>query len=282
MVFSLDSNQFPDYENPPVVETILGVQFDKLAGLSNAHLGAFWKSLDPEEWPTVADASALPNQTERFTDKAKWSNRLHWEVSQDPAARIQIRSKSGDRMIQVQNGRLIINWLGAGGGAYPKYKVVRKEFDEALDLFSSFLAGAGFGELRPNQWEVTYINHITKGTVWNSPADWNFFALLGSFSDIEGTARSEDFKGDWSFQIPEESGRLHISWRIANKIDATKSDSDSEFIRLTLTARGGIDETQGLQESIGEGLDLGRATVVKSFYKLMSNEANKYWGCKNG
>lgn len=279
MAVSADSNHLPHYDNPPVVETILGVQFDKLAGLSNAHLGAFWKSLKAEEWPTVADATALPNQTERFTDKAKWSNRLHWEVSQDPAARIQIRSASGDRMIQVQNGRLIINWLGAGGGVYPSYEIVRKEFDKALDQFSSFLAEAGFGELRPNQWEVTYINHIAKGTVWNSPADWKFFELLGSFSDIEGTAHSEDFKGDWSFQIPEKRGRLHISWRIAKSIDAT--ESDSEFIRLNLTARGGIDETQELRESIGQGLDLGRATVVKAFYNLMSNEANEYWEYKN-
>ena len=41
----------PDYEHPPVVETVIGVQFDSLPELRNAHLGAFWKTvLDTGEW----------------------------------------------------------------------------------------------------------------------------------------------------------------------------------------------------------------------------------------
>jgi hypothetical protein len=40
-----------DYENPPVVKTVLGVQFEPLATFSNAHLGAFWKRLDADAWP---------------------------------------------------------------------------------------------------------------------------------------------------------------------------------------------------------------------------------------
>jgi len=219
------------YKNPPVVETILSVQFDKLPGLT-----------------------------------------------QDPSSRIQVRNKSNDGMLQLQNGRLIVNWLGDSQGAYPRYAAVRERLDTALAQFTAFLAGRGLGEICPNQWEVTYINHIPKGTVWNSPADWAFFRLLGANSNIDGIVQIENFNGDWRFQIPDKRGRLHVNWQIAKKADA--SELDAEFIRLTLTARGGIDETSG--DPVGEGLDLGRATVVRSFHNFMSDEANNYWGYKHG
>jgi len=54
---SAEQHSLPDYVNPPVVETILGVQFERLPAFKNAHLGAFWKTLDTREW-----ADVLPNQ----------------------------------------------------------------------------------------------------------------------------------------------------------------------------------------------------------------------------
>jgi len=32
----------PTFENPPVVETVMSVQFDPLSKLTDAHLGGFW------------------------------------------------------------------------------------------------------------------------------------------------------------------------------------------------------------------------------------------------
>ena len=70
-----------DYENPPVVESVLGVQFERLRGFKNAHLGAFWTTLDKKEWPVVADAPPLPPQFERFTESAKWAKGLQIQFS---------------------------------------------------------------------------------------------------------------------------------------------------------------------------------------------------------
>ena len=112
----------PDYERPPVVETILGVQFEAFPGLSNAHLGAFWTTLDTEEWGSVADAPALQSQFEQFSESARWSKGLQIQLSQLPQCRLQIKNKTADRMIQVQNGRVHFNWLGESGGGYPHYK----------------------------------------------------------------------------------------------------------------------------------------------------------------
>ena len=95
------------------------MQFDRLPGFKNAHLGAFWKTLDAVEWPVIQDVPTLPPQFERFEKAARWAKGIQLQLTQDPASRLQIRNKDGDRMIQVQNGRLHFHWLGERGGDYP-------------------------------------------------------------------------------------------------------------------------------------------------------------------
>src|SRR5437588_6071127 len=122
-------DELPDYANPPVVEVILGVQFDRLPGLQNAHLGAFWKALNAAEWPRVADAPPLAPQFEKFAESEKWANfAMQVMVTHNLASRVQIKNKDGDRLIQIQNGRVHFNWLGQGGAAYPRYNKVREGF----------------------------------------------------------------------------------------------------------------------------------------------------------
>src|SRR5687768_2022392 len=89
----------PHYDNPPVIEVILGVQFEPLAACSNGHLGAFWKSLG-EDWTSSKDAPSLEPQFERFADAAKWRrvDSVRFSLSQDPSSRLQIKNKRTDRM----------------------------------------------------------------------------------------------------------------------------------------------------------------------------------------
>jgi uncharacterized protein (TIGR04255 family) len=265
----------PDYEKPPVVETILGVQFERLPYLKNAHLGAFWKTLFAEDWREVSDAPPLPPQFEQFTEVAKWAPGVQLELMQIPTSRLQVKNKDGDRMIQVQNGRLHFNWLGQTGKEYPRYESVREGFAQALQQLVEFLSQEKLGDFRPNQWEVTYLNHIPRGTVWNTPADWGFFRPLGPLPTIEGVAQGEGFSGEWHFVIPDQRGRLHVQWQHALRPEPQKQ----EIIVLTLTARGPV--PQNSQQAILGELDLGRETIVRSFENLMSNEANKYWGLKH-
>lgn len=271
-----DKSPLPDYANPPVVETILGVQFERLPGFKNAHLGAFWKTLDPLEWPTVSDAPPLPPVFERFTEPARWVKALQIQLSQIPASRLQIKNRPGDRMIQVQNERLHFNWLGDSGGNYPHYEAVREGFVEALARFTDFIAQANVGGFQPHQWEVTYLNHIPKGTVWNTPDDLSFFLPLAKVPTLPGLVQGESFGGEWHFVIAPKRGRLHVECRHGLKTDA----DEQEMIVLTLTARGPIAES-GDPAAILDGLDLGHDVIVRSFASLMSKPANDNWGLRN-
>ena len=278
MVDPADKGLMPDYDCPPVVETILGVQFDRLPGFGNAHLGAFWKTLDNDEWPIVVDAPPLAPQYERFTDAARWAKGVQLQLTQDPACRLQIKNNDGDRMIQLQNTRLHFNWLGEAGGGYPRYKKVREGFVRTLDRFVEFVAAEKLGNFRPNQWEVIYLNHIPKGSVWKTPDEWDFFLPLRSVPNIESVVHGESFSGEWHFVIPDQRGRLHVRWQHGSKLESEQQ----EMIVLTFTARGSITTGENASNEIINGLNLGRKTIVCSFKNFMSKEANRHWGLKHG
>lgn len=270
----------PAYERPPVVETVLGVQFDRLEAFTNAHLGGYWRSIRELGWDFVADAALLQPQQEQF-GAARWGKAgAHLRFSRDPSSRLQIRNAAQDRMIQVQSDRFHFNWLGQGGADYPRYSNVRSGFVEVFQRFIAYLHDEGFHSPRPNQWEVTYVNHIPKGTVWELPADWCFFRPLNSMPSFGGLIEAESFGGEWHFVLPDEQGRLHIRWQHAFK-QGVDVEREQESIHLTLTARGAVNSDELSIENILAGLDLGHDFVVCSFAKCMSGEANNYWGLKN-
>ena len=272
----------PDYANPPVVETVLGVQFDRLPKLKNGHLGAFWRSLNHTEWPTTADAPPLGSQFEQFTGASRWARAIQLQLMQDPSFRIQIKSADATRMIQLQNSRLHFNWIRAEGGEYPRYDAVRREFQSVLDRFKDFVVDGQLGELRPNQWEVTYVNQIPVGTVWQSPADWGFFSPLAGLATIEGLIQGESFGGEWHFVIPDQRGRLHINWQHGKAMTGRASEpTEAESIRLDLTARGPFQPNEVEPDNVLAGLDVGHEAIVVAFARMMSPDANRYWGLRN-
>lgn len=263
----------PKFERPPVIETVLGVQFPPIAGFRNAHLGAFWKANYPD-WEVPNDVPPLAPQYERFEEsELKAAVQPQLVFSQDPSMRIQIQNSTGDRMVQLQNGRLHYNWLtGPEQASYPDYSTVREEFDRALNGFRSFLIREHLNPFSPDQWEITYVNHIPQGTVWNTPSDWVrvLSALLGRTDQIK-TTRFESCGGSWRFEITPQRGRLHVElshgW--------TNDQESQQLLMLKLTARGPI-QRNGL--SLDEGLNLGHDAIVQTFREITSRRAREYWG----
>jgi len=187
---------------------------------------------------------------------------------------MQLRNQAGDRMLQLQNGRLIYNWLGANGAEYPRYRQIRPEFDKHFEEFRSFLLDENLlAMMRQNQWDVTYVNHIPKGTVWNSIEDWSqVFQFHAVPPAVLNVSRLESVAGNWMYEITPRRGRLRVQLQHA-KI----RDSSTETLVFTLTARGPIGEGEGGLDRHEAGLDLGHEVIVNSFRDLTSAKARKYW-----
>ena len=272
---AMPDNPLPSFKHPPVVETVLGVQFDPIRGFTNAHLGAFWKSLGAE-WPSVADAPPLEQQFEQFGDERAWGSLgFQLKLTSAPASRLQIRNASNDRMIQIQNGRFHLNWLGQAGGEYPRYQGVRPEFDKLFARFSMFVRDQQLGDPKLNQWEVTYVNHIPKGSLWRAPSDVaGISCLFGRPPALPMVAGQESFSGAWHFEITPQRGRLHVEIRHGRR---TIPD-EQEVLILTLTARGPLGTGE---KEYDEGLNLGREVIVRGFNALTSEIAHETWGLQD-
>jgi uncharacterized protein (TIGR04255 family) len=264
----------PSFKKPPVIETAISVQFKPVEGFTNAHLGLFWDKLRGG-YPKVADAEPIASQVELFGDQVRRKLRLpsFQIVAGEAAARLQMTSEDDQMMVQVQNGRLVFNWRGMSGGPYPRWCKVLPEFESAFGRLRTFLPTQGLPDLEPNQWEVTYVNHLRKGRDWEEPADWPKLlpGLIGATGE-HSTGTMESIACGFRFALAEDSGRLHVD--LHHGYAGLEQDAP-EILVLQLTARGGVDAAGG--RDISTGLAKGRSAIVRKFTEVTGPDAHKKW-----
>lgn len=274
----MSSRKSPSFRRPPVVETVLSIQFDPFPKFRNAHLGAFWKALG-DGWGEADDAPPLPVEIEQFGNVPPWQDlgMVGLQLSPVQPQRLRIFNATRDRIVQLQYNRLTYNWLSndpVSREHYPRYKVIRPEFDEMLQRLRVFAADEGIGEVHPNQWEVLYVNHIQRGTLWSTPKDWHRVFRDGFIgpSEIDDNVVLESVGGTWSYEIKPQRGRLHVGFYHGRTGGAPVSDP----LVLQMTARGPLPEV-GAKSAVGAGLDIGHEAIVFGFARLTSDEAHRYW-----
>lgn len=257
----------PKFDRPPVVETVLSAQFARLPKFRTAHAGCFWKSNLREDWKTVEEALRLPDQFERFGDERKWGlmGALQLSTAQEPQ-RTQFIRFDGSRMIQVQDSRLAYNWKRGQDLPYPSYDATRPEFDDIYKRFGDFVHVFDLGGIEENQWEVTYVNHIVRGELWESPGDWK--AIFPWLSFPQDQLDPDTVNGRWVSVLPDNIGRLHTTLNFGR----TAMDGPEALI-LELTARGAVSKDVPLTD----GLDIGHAAIVRSFTRMTSKKMHEYW-----
>jgi uncharacterized protein (TIGR04255 family) len=264
-----DETEFP---RAPVIETVLGVQFEKIPRMTSGHLGLFWGTLDRSKWPNSKDTIPIDRVTE-IPGGVQWLEGVIEFKTAEHETRLQIRSSDESRMIQLQNGWLVYNWLRGESQPYPRYSKVHSEFTPILQTFRDFLKHEELEPFRPDLWEVTYVNLIERGTVWKEYSELPaVFPGLVSRQGNGGIAKFEFAKGTWVFELPPSRGRLHVTMQPVRR---AVGGTPQEFIQLKLTARGPINDEKGW--TLESGHDLGHRAIVGSFVAFASSEALKYW-----
>ncbi len=268
-----ESEQFdlPNFENPPVVETVLSVQFERLSAMQSVHFGLFWRKMQ-RSFPKTEERLALPAVVERFPEPISRGGRIQFETVESPALpRLWLVNEAGTEMIQVQSDRFIKNWRKVEEkDRYPHYEpVIKPAFERDFHEFQLFLAEEGLGIIKVNQCEVTYVNHLVSGEGWQKldEADRIFTFWNQPESPVPGKA--EDFGMHARFPITDERGhaigRLHLDVQ-----PALRANDNRPMYVMNLTARG----------LYGPGLeffDIGRQWIVKSFEQLTTAEMHRIW-----
>jgi uncharacterized protein (TIGR04255 family) len=267
-------SDLPDFSNPPVVETVLSVQFDRLTAARTAHFGLYWREV-MDRFPKTEERTELQPVIERLPELSPSAVGIQFEALEaPPTPRFWFTNSDGTELIQLQRDRFIKNWRKVGqGDLYPRYEHVREGFERDFAGFREFVSRHELGTVHINQCEVSYINHIVAGEAWQAHAEIGkvFTVWHQPAASIPGAAQDVTFRA--RFPISDSTGtfagRLHVTMQPAVHL----ADGLPMFM-FDLTARG----------QVGDGtdfFDLGRKWIGRSFKELTTHEMHQVWGIRS-
>ena len=260
-------DNLPDFEKPPIVEAVLGVQFQPISGFTTVHLADIWR-LFSSDFPNTEEQNGLMPKFETFGDKRK--SGLEIIISSDaPDKRYWFLSTDKNEILQFQGDRFLHNWrktYDSAGGAnkYPRFESIADSFERELTILEQYFQKIFGAELlRITQCELTYVNHFIQAE--DSPELWLKFqtvpilALESLVSQI--TKIISDDEGP--------SARLYAS---SKTVFGRKGE---KIIRFELTVRG-LPRRQNIESAIKFLYDC-REVIVREFTDSTTEQAHKYW-----
>jgi len=262
------------FRNPPLIETATSVQFNPLPKLGNAMLALLWNEQFRDEYPRPHDAGPIEPQVERFEEGPPPRIQSVFRFGSFPGARLMMASDDNHWMVQAQNGRIVFNWRKLGTGEYPRWEQTLPRFEHAYQKLKRFVEARKIGSIEPDQWEVTYANHLVQGADWQTPQDWAQLVpgVVGCPRAVEGL-RMESATGGLHLEIEPRRGRLHVELEHGVRRIGEKNE---QILVLQLTARGNVE--QGDDASLIAGLNLGRSLIVQTFVQITGEAAHARWG----
>ena len=191
-------------------------------------------------------------------------------------------TNSGDRIVQVQPDRLVLNWrkLDDDSGSYPRYATLRPEFTELLTDLLDFARSEQLGPGTIHQAEVTFVNPIPVASVDGGGEIGRLLEpWTGSYSD-EFLPEAEDVAINLRYRVPHPDtgapiGRLYAQASRALR-QKSATDSPEAVYLLQLFARGApLDSTR--EGALGF-LDVAHDWVVRGFTSLTTASMHQLWG----
>ena len=258
----------PSYDHPPVIEVVCGMQFEPLEILMT-HLGLLWQQFP--DYPSVTEVAPLIPVIEKFGEEQALRLRMS---DVPPMARTWFVNRNETGIVQIQKDRFLHNWKKVRKtDDYPRFRTVIDLFKDRLTTFEVFLRGGDLGDLRPTQYELTYVNHIPQGEGWDTMADFGkLFPGLAASRPGCFLPSMEQCNFRAAYVLPEQHGRLHVTIRTATGID-----DQTPVIVLELTARGF--PGTGDRDGMWRWFDLAHEWVVRGFSDLTSPEVQSVqWG----
>lgn len=263
-------DDLPEFEDPPVIEVALSVQFRSLPGLRGlavAPLRELWR----DRYPRVEEQPPLPSMVEGDMPSGP-SLRINQGF---PATRFWFMNDDGTELVQLQHDRLSVNWRELGSGrAYPRYAAMREQFAGRYRDLANFTGAEGLGDLHVTQLELTYINAVTV-----DPGDMGKLGrVLGTWQTLPDhhLGEPEQVRVEMSFQVKDLGAGNSRLWVQAGP---GQRGAGVPAMLLTLLIRG-TPAGVGL-DGVLTFLDDAHRHLVRSFAELTTREmrANWWWRC---
>lgn len=263
----LDQPPLPKYRRPPVIETVLGVQFSPLKSFSIPHFGVFWNAIR-SDYPTQEVKPPLGPIIEKFGVPPPM-DAPSLKFMAEPEARCWFIDASGTQLIQVQQDRFIRNWRKVTGSeGYPSYEYLKPKFRADWLRFIDFLEREEIERPEVNQCDVTYINHIPVNAENLGEAHTVVRALSSSSGPFLPDPEMAHI--NVRYVMGDKSGRLHVNLQPAVRLDDRRA-----ILQLTLTARGTPNSSR--LDDILAWFDLGHEWVVRGFTDFTKADMHASW-----
>ncbi len=252
------SRPLPEYDNPPVLEVVAGVQFERVI-LQTGHFGRFW-DIVREEFPTSHDAPPLPDTGEGFTLEI---------LPLPPLRRMMLISADNHYVIQLQDSRFHLNWRKTkNSDEYPRYPNIFAKFEGFWNELVTFATSIGLGSVKPKMYELTYVNHIdatARDFATNVARSVKMYKWEGVRPEF--LPQPTSLSAMWQFTLPEGKGNLN-----ANLSHARRDQDD--IVVLNMGCVGSASAAYDLRN----WFETAHEWIVRGFTDLTTEEAHTKWG----
>jgi uncharacterized protein (TIGR04255 family) len=274
----LRPRDLPDFEQPPLDEVALSVQFEPLPGLQVPQIGLLW-SVFRKDFPRTEQHPPLEPVIERFGPPAGIG--IRFELSNTPPQpRCWFLKQDGTELIQVQQDRFIQNWRRREtNDPYPRYEYVRDQFSQNMRAFCVFLEQEKIGAFVPVQCEITYTNVIEPGDAWERHGQLGnvITPLVLKYSD-RTLSEPESMQFAAQYQLPGNEGPMGRLYVLAQPV--FRGGDNRALILLNLTVRG-VPAGNRILEDVLNFMNFGREQIVRAFASITTPEMHKLWRRKD-
>lgn len=261
-------DHLPDFNSPPLAEVAMSVQFPVPSHYRNIYAQEVW-ALFADRFPEVQEQPYIPPSFEVFGGLLQPAFQFNFSAVLPPVRYWFVHPEKAE-IIQFQPDRFIHNWRKIGDKQYPRYDQIAESYIKDLEKLASHYSEKSWGEIAPNQCELTYVNHLPLIDPAGRPVPRAFYlksidmSLGEQLSEVAIKAQviMRGTKG-------EPVGRLSI--------DATvvADKRGKPLMLLTLIARGAPAEP-----SISAAYDFlsdARDLIVTTFTQVTSDPAHALW-----
>lgn len=253
----------PNFQNPPIDEVILGVEFQPFPRFTQAHLGVLWNEIradypQTEDKPPLISVGASPIPLP-FTFPP-------FGAPNGPGFRTWFVSQDDQYVLQVQNDRILHNWRRRTV-EYPRFESLFELFYGHLQRFQQTVEE--FGPISPKQIEITYVNWVTD----MQQSDFFLPAKLPAITspEVGDSPTQQQWSAIYAVEIDREvTGTLNI----ACGPGVRPLPVLQQGTQLVLTLKIPIGTTDGIEELMA----IGRNIIVRTFTDLTTEEGHDRWG----
>ena len=262
----------PEFNNPPVVETVLSLQFRPLKGFEIPHFGLYWANIK-NEYPKYEIQPPLSHIIERFGREEIRPPGVEVNIAPAPEVRCWFLNQSENRLIQIQKDRFIYNWKKMSDNEeYPRYDNIKTSFIKEWNKFCNFLKRDNFDEPVVNQCEIIYVNHFEKGKGWKSYGELHkIFTYWSEVSSSGFLPEPEMVSFTVRYVMPERKGRLYMFVQ-----PGIRRKDAKEVLQLQVIARGRPDSSR--IDDILRWFDMGHEWIVQGFTDFTTEYMHQLWG----